>query len=152
MKVFIHLEPGMKSWDHSLNCVFLIQKQAYYHPCIITVIFLTPCHIFPQCYATLLKRQPPFAVSREMHIFTLARFLWHLMGHFIERCFKFGCEMEAVMTYYSGMYKNMQKKSKQLKITPFSTQPSQTPVILHCLVTITAFSQKHRHHCREHCN
>jgi hypothetical protein len=50
------------------------------------------------------------------------------------------------MTYYSGMYKDMQKKSKQLKITPFSTLPSQMPVILPCLVAMTAFSQKHRHH------
>ena len=132
-----------------MDCVFFIQKQAYYNPYITTAIFLTPGHIFPECNATLLKR-PPFAVSREIHIFTLARFLCHLMGHFIEQSFKFGREMEAVMTYYSGMYKNMQKKSKQLKITPFSTQPSQTPVILHCLVAMTAFSQKHRHHCREH--
>jgi len=69
------------------------------------------------------------------------------MGHFIERCFKFEHEMEAVMPYYSGMCKDMQKKSNQLKITPFCTLPSQTPVILHCLVAMTAFSRKHRHHC-----
>jgi hypothetical protein len=37
----------------------------------------------------------------------------------------------------------MQKKAQQLKIAPFSTLPSLTPVILHCLVTLTAFSQKH---------
>jgi hypothetical protein len=47
------------------------------------------------------------------------------MGHFIEWYFKFGHEMEGVMTYYSGMYKDMQKKSKQWKMTPFSTLPLQ---------------------------
>jgi len=46
------------------------------------------------------------------------------MGHFIAECFRFEHEMEAAMTYYSGMYKDMQKKSKQLKITQFSTLPS----------------------------
>jgi hypothetical protein len=72
------------------------------------------------------------------------------MGNFIERYFKFEYEMEAFMTYYSGMYKDVKKKVKQLKITPFSTLPTQTQTILHCLVAMTAFSQKHRCHCREH--
>ena len=59
--MFIHLEQSVKSWDHPLDCVFLKQKLAYYHPYITTIIFLTTYHIFPECWATFHKRQPLFA-------------------------------------------------------------------------------------------
>jgi hypothetical protein len=57
-------------------------------------------------------------------------------------------ENSGMRSPYKEVYKDMQKKVKQSKITSFFTQSSipPTPWTLHCSLTLTTLSQEHRCH------
>jgi hypothetical protein len=55
------------------------------------------------------------------------------VGHFMERCLKFKREMEAVMAPYKDVYKDMQNKAMQPKITSFFTKSSVFPSAMHSI-------------------
>jgi hypothetical protein len=63
--------------------------------------------------------------------------------YFMDRCLKFKCKMEDVMAPYKDVYNDMQKKTKQPKITSFtrSCVTPPPPCSLCCSVTLTTFSQ-----------
>jgi hypothetical protein len=52
---------------------------------------------------------------------------------FVERCLKLKPKFEAVMAPYKEVYKNFQKKEKQLKITCFFTKAFISPYAMHCI-------------------
>jgi hypothetical protein len=55
------------------------------------------------------------------------------VDHFLERCLKYKRYMKAVMAPYKVVYKDMQKKAKQLNITSFLTKSSVSPYDVHSM-------------------
>jgi len=72
------------------------------------------------------------------------------VGHLMNRFLIFNCEKEAVMAPYKEVYKDMQKRGKQLHslLSLLSLLSPPLPCTLHHLSILTAFSQEHCHHSR----
>jgi hypothetical protein len=56
------------------------------------------------------------------------------VDHFMKKCLKLECDMEAVMAQNKELYMDMQKKAKQPKITSFFTKSSVSPSAMHCML------------------